>query len=150
MRLLVANHTFAIAGGMEQYLAEILPLLAARGVDLRLLTEDPGLPATSFFTWQVGAGRDSATLAEIEHWKPVVVLVNGLRAPFLEPALVRTFPAALLAHNYYGTCISGEKRHKAPVLSCCTRRFGKACLALYFPLRCGGWSVSEMASAYRL
>jgi glycosyltransferase involved in cell wall biosynthesis len=79
-----------------------------------------------------------------------VILVNGLNDPKLEEFFVSGFPAVLLAHNYYGTCISGEKRHKFPAVRCCQRRFGKACLALYFPRRCGGMSISGMASGYAL
>src|SRR5262249_17492200 len=40
-------------------------------------------------------------------------------------------------HNYYGTCVSGEKRHIRPSLVTCRRQFGIACIPLYFARGCG-------------
>jgi len=59
-------------------------------------------------------------------------------------------PAVFFAHNYYGTCISGAKTFKTPVVTPCGRRFGWQCLAHYYPRRCGGWSPVTMVRQYRL
>jgi glycosyltransferase involved in cell wall biosynthesis len=65
-----------------------------------------------------------------------VVLVNGIYSAEIERRIV-SGPAVLFAQNYYGTCISGEKRHQWPSPACCERVFGPACVALYVPRRCG-------------
>jgi glycosyltransferase involved in cell wall biosynthesis len=58
-------------------------------------------------------------------------------------------PAVTFAHSYLGTCVSGTKMHAFPAPACCTRRFGAACLALYYPRRCGGLSPATAYSMYR-
>jgi glycosyltransferase involved in cell wall biosynthesis len=52
------------------------------------------------------------------------------------------------AHNYYGTCISGAKTFKSPVVTPCDRRFGWQCLAHYYPRRCGGWNPVTMVRLF--
>jgi glycosyltransferase involved in cell wall biosynthesis len=63
--------------------------------------------------------------------------------------LLDHFPSVLYAHNYYGTCISGNKYHAGRFLEPCTRRFGLGCLALYLPYRCGGRNPRTMWRDYR-
>ena len=58
-------------------------------------------------------------------------------------------PAVFFAHNYYGTCISGAKTFKNPVVTPCDRRFGWQCLAQYYPRRCGGWNPVTMVRLFR-
>jgi glycosyltransferase involved in cell wall biosynthesis len=66
------------------------------------------------------------------------VYCHGLDNSALEHSLLDLYPVTLYAHTYHGTCISGRKCHTRPLLQPCGRRFGKACLALYLPLGCGG------------
>ena len=58
-------------------------------------------------------------------------------------------PAVLFAHDYHGTCISGLKAFKVPVVTPCDRHFGWQCLAFYFPRRCGGMNPITMIELYR-
>src|SRR5579864_4257843 len=56
----------------------------------------------------------------------------------LEDALLSRYPTVLFAHNYYGTCMTGTKCNSFPQARPCERQFGPKCLALHYPLRCGG------------
>jgi glycosyltransferase involved in cell wall biosynthesis len=145
MRILVANHTTAVVGGAESYLRAVLPLLVARGHEVRMLTDDPREVPGPVPCW-----RGQSSLPEITHWAPDVAYVHGLNDPELEAWIVRTFPSVLFAHNYYGTCISGEKRHRTRIGIPCTREFGPPCLALYYPLRCGGLDPRSAIRDYKL
>jgi glycosyltransferase involved in cell wall biosynthesis len=145
MRLLVANHTAEIVGGAEQYLSQVVPALERAGYSVGLLTEASSHSPGSRSAWVAGG---PGVKEEIERWAPEAVFVHGLFDSKLETWLVDRFPSVLFAHNYYGTCISGEKRHRRPVLQFCQRRFGKACLALYFPLGCGPASVRGFVDGY--
>src|SRR5215470_773 len=139
MKLLIANHSASIHGGAEQYLREVVPMLLARGLELRILTEDAttmeGVPG-----WSV---QDPTARTRLESWAPDVGFVNGLRSPQLEEWLVARYPTVLFAHNYYGTCVSGEKRHRFPPAATCFRRFGLPCAALYWTRGCGPLRAAE-------
>ena len=87
-------------------------------------------------------------LDTIRSWRPDVIYAHGLLEPEDEARVLEMAPAVFAAHSYYGTCISGEKTHKFPIVRPCSRRFGPACLALYFPRRCGGLSPLTMVTAY--
>jgi glycosyltransferase involved in cell wall biosynthesis len=58
-------------------------------------------------------------------------------------------PAVFFAHGYYGTCISGAKAVKNPVIRPCERKFGPACLLHYYPQHCGGRNPITMLHEYR-
>ena len=90
------------------------------------------------------AGGADAALA----WMPDAVIVNGLHDSALESRLLTGMPSVFVAHNFYGTCISGTKSWAAPVARPCHRVFGAACLLHYFPHRCGGLSPVTMARLY--
>ncbi len=62
--------------------------------------------------------------------------------------LMQVAPAVFYAHGYYGTCISGAKSFKFPVVRPCTRRFGPGCLLHYYPHRCGGLNPLTMWRDY--
>ena len=152
MRILVANWTRRRVGGAETYLERVIPLLAVRGHALAYAYEvnDPAerapleLPPECFalqLTVSDGFERSRA-------WKPDVIYVHGLLNPDLEQRLLDIAPAVLFAHSYYGTCISGDKTHRFPVVRPCGRRFGLPCLALYFPRRCGGLSPLALLTSY--
>jgi glycosyltransferase involved in cell wall biosynthesis len=142
MRILVATWSSRQVGGTETYLGRIMALLAAAGHEIAFgfETDDPAgrahvpLPGgTPSFRLTTGDGTAAARA-----WTPAVIFVHGLLDPSVEEALLHVAPAVFFAHAYYGTCISGEKTHKFPIVQPCTRRFGPACLALYYPRRCGG------------
>jgi glycosyltransferase involved in cell wall biosynthesis len=152
MRILVANWTVRRVGGAETYLARVMPLLAARNHSLAFAfeTDEPAdrapvaLPEGCAALPLTGEGA----FDRIRSWKPDVVYVHGLLNPDLERRLLESAPAVLFAHAYYGTCISGQKTHRLPFIQPCDRVFGAACLALFYPRRCGGLSPVTMAREY--
>jgi glycosyltransferase involved in cell wall biosynthesis len=77
-----------------------------------------------------------------------VVYVHGLESPSLEAQLLDRWPGVLFAHNYYGTCATGTKRHAFPHVAMCSRRFGPTCLALHYPRRCGGLDPASLIRTY--
>jgi glycosyltransferase involved in cell wall biosynthesis len=90
----------------------------------------------------------SASLGAALGWRPDALIVNGLHDVALEARLFVACPTLYVAHNFYGTCISGKKSWSAPIERPCTRRFGTGCLAHYFPHRCGGLNPVTMVSLY--
>jgi len=157
MRILITTSHRNMVGGVEKYLQEMLPVLIERGHELALLYEyrfDPekeridraDLKIPSCGT--VEAGSDAA-LRFIRDWKPEVVYSQGLEAAALASALLNEYPIVLYAHNYVGTCASGEKCHGLPTPRPCDRQFGPACLALYYPRRCGGLNPITMWKMYQ-
>jgi glycosyltransferase involved in cell wall biosynthesis len=131
-----------------------MPALVARGHQLALLYEHPaeegqptvdescpGMPA-----WHFADG--SLSLAEAKRWAPDICFGQGWHDADNERAIVDLFPTALFAHTYIGTCISGTKRFSSPTEAPCSRIFGKSCLALYYPRRCGGLNPFTMLRLY--
>ena len=154
MRILITTWSSRHVGGAETYVGRVIRQLHASGHDIALgfETDEPRqrapivLPAgaTSFHI-----GRNSeAALAGIRQWRPEVNYAHGLLDPRVEEQLLDIVPGVCFAHSYYGTCISGDKTHKFPVVQPCGRPFGAACLALYFPRRCGGLSPVSMVRSY--
>jgi glycosyltransferase involved in cell wall biosynthesis len=93
-------------------------------------------------------GRLLRSLAEAEQWKPGVVYAHGRIPADWEESLCRNYPAVYFAHNFYGTCISGLKRHLFPQAEPCFRTLGPACLGLYLPRGCGGRNPLTMLRLY--
>jgi glycosyltransferase involved in cell wall biosynthesis len=156
LRIAVVNWSRRRAGGVESYLDFLIPQLARSGHDLALLTEvdhpadRDAISTSGAEDWCVTtAGREPA-LGALRAWKPDVLLVNGLADLTLEQQLLGGSPAVLIAHSYYGTCISGGKTLTFPSVAPCERRFGPACLAAFYPRRCGGLSPLTMAAQYRV
>ena len=152
MRILIANWTRRRVGGAETYLGRVMPLLAARNHSLALAfeTDEPAdrtpvaLPEGCVPLMLTGEGA----FDRIRGWNPDVVYAHGLLNPDLERRLLESAPAVLFAHAYYGTCISGQKTHRLPFVQPCDRVFGAACLALFYPRRCGGLSPVTMTREY--
>jgi glycosyltransferase involved in cell wall biosynthesis len=154
MRLLIATSYRGVVGGVETYLRSVIPALASGGHQLALLYEHPAgegqsaiddsypdIPAWCF-------SDDGASLSEAERWDPDVCYAQGLQNPQHERAILNRFPTVLFAHNYHGTCLSGTKRFASPQEVPCLRTFGKSCLALYYPRRCGGLNPLTMLGLY--
>jgi glycosyltransferase involved in cell wall biosynthesis len=145
MRILIANWNRNVVGGAEVYLQVLLSELMSRGHEVAILHErhsnphrdtiDAHCPAPTWNVEQMGA---ELAFRSVQDWKPDVVYVHGLESISLESRLQRNYSAVLFAHNYYGACGSGHKAHSFPHIRPCNRRFGPACLLLYYPRRCGG------------
>jgi glycosyltransferase involved in cell wall biosynthesis len=155
MRIALVTWSIRRAGGVEAYVEAVASALAARGhrVSVWHETDEPrtreplALPADAdAFLLDDDPARAADAL---RRWAPDVVVQNGIERPALERALADVAPAAFVAHNYHGTCISGTKTWTSPRVAQCTRRFGPGCLLHYFPHRCGGRSASTMLQLYR-
>ncbi len=157
MRIAVINWTRRRVGGVETYLNNIIPELARAGHELAFWSESdepgerdriylpPGSPA-----WCVAELGAERALRELRDWQPSVTYTHNLSDPKIEAETVALAPSVFFAHDYYGTCISGAKTFKFPVVKPCDRSFGWQCLLHYFPHRCGGWSPITMVKLYRL
>lgn len=158
MRIAIATWTSRQVGGAETYLARTMAMFASAGHELALCCESDEPDDRPHFTRPAGVaaftcsgeGGAAAALEGLSQWRPDVVYVHGLRDPGFEAQLQSLAPAVLFAHGYYGTCISGDKTHRLPVIQPCARTFGAACLALYYPRRCGGLNPLTFAADYRL
>jgi glycosyltransferase involved in cell wall biosynthesis len=157
MRIAVVNWSTRRVGGVETYLNTIIPELARAGHEIAFWSEvdlpleharielPPNAPA-----WCVAAlGADEA-LARLTAWHPDVIYSHKLADPDLELRVLGIAPSVFFAHDYNGTCISGTKTFRFPVVQPCNRRFGWQCLAHYFPHRCGGLSPVTMFKLYGL
>ena len=157
MRILISTYHRNVIGGTEQYLQSVMPGLIRRGHEVGLIYEEPFIPGQEAID-HPELSLQTACLAElgspalmhwVSQWKPDVVYNQGLQDGNLEDALVRTYPAVLFAHNYYGTCGTGSKCHAWPKTRPCERRFGPACLLLHYPRRCGGLNPVVTWNLYR-
>lgn len=154
MRILLANDGALDAGGVATYLQSVGTGLKAREHDVGYLfcnTAQSGGAVADFATVQFNAdvaGRDGV-MQPIADWRPDVVYSHNMRPLDLERRLLDRFPVVKFMHGYFGTCISGLKMHAFPNAQPCERRFGAACVALYFPRRCGQWNLATMTKQYR-
>lgn len=157
MRIAVVNWSRRRVGGVETYLDGVIPEMHRRGlspafwseVDVPANREQIGLPEGVPAWCASELGTDKA-LAALRDWKPNLIYVHKIDRPAIEAKLLKIAPAVFFAHDYYGTCISGAKTFKNPIVMPCNRRFGWQCLLHYFPHRCGGWSPLTMLKLYRL
>lgn len=161
MKICVATSTTARVGGAESYLGDVLGGLLGAGHDLALLCESdppevresivPAARRDEISVLAPGASREPAAMIDrLNCWRPDLLFAHGLEDPSLEAALVRAAPSVWFVHGYHGTCIPGMKRHAFPTLRPCSRTFGPACLAHYFPRRCGGLDPRTMWRMYRV
>ena len=146
MKIACTNHHRQLAGGTEAYLDAIIPELARRGHQVALWHEAAVKPAAPVIRAETFS-QDWNTLPD---WKPDVIFNHGLAFPEREAMLADIAPVVHFAHNYHGTCISGEKTRKFPTPAPCPRCFGWKCVVQYFPRRCGGVSPRNMWSDYHV
>jgi glycosyltransferase involved in cell wall biosynthesis len=157
MRIAFVTHSRRKVGGVQVYLDSVIPAVARAGHQVSCLYEEElpladreyiSIPHNSP-TWSVETlGRDRA-LASLREWRPDVCFNHGIRDANLEASIVAMEASVLFVHDYYGTCISGQKTHDLSTPVPCERRFGAACLAQYYPQRCGGGNPLTMWQLYR-
>lgn len=155
MKIAVANWSRRRAGGVETYLADVIPALQRSGHEIALISEfdEPGdleLIAKDEVSLDVCTqimGMESP-FAALSEWKPDVIYAHQFRSLDFERRVSATAPVVAFAHSYFGTCISGSKTHRLPGLMSCSRELGPGCLALYFPRRCGGLNPFTMMRLY--
>ena len=155
MRILFANDGIGDAGGVQSYLAAVMPALAERGhavaflhLDLLREGEDTPAPPDAPHFCIASEGVEGA-LAGARRWGPDVVFSHNLRPLEVERALLAGWPVVKMMHGYFGTCIGGQKTHLFPRAEPCGRVFGPACLALYLPRRNGRMSLPYMTREWR-
>jgi len=153
MRVAIVTQTRARVGGVETYLESVIPGLARRHT-LAFWSASPesgdrgviGLPPE--VTRFAPRSSDADAVARLKAFGPDVIFANGLDDARLEAQLLAVAPAVAVQHNYNGACISGSKTMAWPVVRVCCRPLGPACLALYFPRRCGGLNPLTMSRMY--
>jgi glycosyltransferase involved in cell wall biosynthesis len=155
MRIAITNWTARRVGGTEAYLGEVMPELRRAGHEIAFWheTDRPTSRARILLpegtqSWSVAAGGERRALALLADWAPDVIYGHGLLSPRREARTLDIAPAVFFAHGYYGTCISGAKAFKRPVVQPCARRFGWRCLTAFYPRRCGGLSPARMLAEY--
>jgi glycosyltransferase involved in cell wall biosynthesis len=154
MRVVVVNQNRDRVGGVETYLEMLMPALAENRCDVAFLSESGHQTAKpialdgSVAAWSVQELGIAGALERLRGWKPDVVYAHGHLGIELMSGLMQAAPAVFYAHGYYGTCISGAKSFKFPVVRPCTRRFGPGCLLHYYPHRCGGLNPLTMWRNY--
>lgn len=157
MRIAIVNWSKRRVGGVETYLNTIIPELTRAGheiafwheVDEPIEREQIGLPDDAP-AWCVAAMGAEQALVALSDWRPDVIYTHKLSDPDLERKVLDLAPSVFFAHDYNGTCISGAKTFKYPIVQPCHRRFGWQCLAHYFPHRCGGLNPVTMFRLYGL
>ena len=156
MRILIATRHRNMVGGTEKYLQALLPGFVRREHEVALAYETAFDPkresidsaAPPLDAWCLADLGPEVWLNSIASWKPDVVYSQGLDSAGLQRVLLDKYPTVLYAHNYYGTCATGQKCHAFPQAQPCTRQFGPMCLALHYPRRCGGLHPGTMWRMY--
>lgn len=156
MHIAILNWCDRQVGGVEVYLDNLVQELERHDHSVLLCIErDIGgdtepihrRPVTE--TLRISEIGPDAALDRLRAWKPDVIFRHVFDDAEFERKVFDVAPTVFFAHAYYGTCISGLKMHRIPSPRPCDRRFGPACLALYFPRRCGGRSPLTMLREYR-
>jgi glycosyltransferase involved in cell wall biosynthesis len=155
MRILIAHEAAAGGGGVESYLASLMPALIARGHQLAFLHHNPRSEAGP--TRLDGLGVPSVSVADeglqaaaewTRAWGPDVCFSHNMRPLDVDVRLAAEWPTVKMMHGYFGTCVSGQKAHAFPSVQPCTRTFGPACLGLYLPRHCGQLRPALMLTQY--
>jgi glycosyltransferase involved in cell wall biosynthesis len=155
MRIAILNWSSRSTGGVERYLATLIPELRRLGHEVALWCEmDRPLdreridPSGRSNCWSVEELGVAQAIDKLCQWHPDLLYANGLSDPDVEERVLDVAPAVFFAHNYYGTCITGAKVRHYPEICPCSRQFGPACLFHFYPNRCGGLNPMVMAREY--
>jgi len=144
MRIAVANSNRRMVGGAETYLSTVIPALVEAGNEIGLVYEVDTREDRDLIDVPGGGPvwcleeQGTALLNDLRSWKPDVIFAQALDNPAFGTAIVETCKGVFYVHDYYGSCISGAKTHSFPSVRPCNKRFGPACLAHFYPRRCGG------------
>lgn len=155
MRILFANDGVGDAGGVQNYLAAVIPALAARGHQAALLHLDPVRPGepspapegTPHFC-MADRGMDAA-LADALAWAPDVAFIHNMRPLHVDGTLMDAVPVVKMMHGYFGTCISGLKSHQWPAVVPCAKPLGPGCFAIYATRKCGRMRPGAVIQGWR-
>jgi glycosyltransferase involved in cell wall biosynthesis len=154
MKIVVAQDALHAEGGVESYLAAIIPALRARGHSIALLfvRRGGGVPLVGAIDGPF-VGVDSHDIdpafAELRAWGPEVCFSNNMAPLDVERRALAEWPVVKFMHGYFGTCVSALKTHEFPTGVACHRTLGPACLALYGPRHCGVLTPTALVKGYQ-
>lgn len=155
MRLAILTYSNRIIGGAESYVSKIVPHLIHSGIEIGFWHENDTPEDRKAITnndecpsWCVKNIGLTSALRRLVEWQPDILFGHGLSSPIAEEMTQKIARSILDAHNYVGTCISGMKTFKRPLVVPCDRIFGASCLACFFPRRCGGRNPVTMWRDY--
>jgi glycosyltransferase involved in cell wall biosynthesis len=154
MRIVVAQDALHAEGGVETYLASVIPALRARGHSVALLFVRRGSAAPLIGDVDgpqvaVEPPHIERAFAELRAWGPDVCFSNNMAPLEIERRALDEWPVVKFMHGYFGTCVSALKTHAFPFRTACSRTLGPACLALYAPRHCGSLTPAALAGGYR-
>jgi glycosyltransferase involved in cell wall biosynthesis len=153
MKILVAQDALHAEGGVETYLASVIPALRARGHEIALLfVQRRGAPLVGPVDGpaiEVDPGSFEGAFIELRRWGPDVCFSNNMEPLAIERRALDEWPVVKFMHGYSGTCISALKTHAFPTRVACSRTLGPACLALYGPRHCGALAPAALVGGYR-
>ena len=155
MRILAANDGVGDAGGVQNYLAAVLPALAARGHEVAFLHLDPlrpGAPSPASdgapHFGMTERGMADAVRAALD-WRPDAAFVHNMRPLEVDARLAESVPVVKMMHGYFGTCVSGQKAHLWPSPVPCAKPLGAGCLVVYGARKCGRMRPGYVARQWR-
>ena len=153
MRILLANEARQGGGGVETYLASLIPHLEARGHEVALLygntaAETGPMSIATARSWSVADEGIDRAMAGVRAWGPDACFSHNMRALDVDEALCDAWPTFKMMHGYFGACLSGHKAFSFPSLTPCPRVCGAGCLAYYLPRHCGQLRPDVMAAQY--
>jgi glycosyltransferase involved in cell wall biosynthesis len=153
MKIVVAQDALNAEGGVETYLAAVIPSLRARGHSIAVLFVQRGRAPLVDGIDGPCVAVDSTSIdracAELRAWGPDVCFSNNMTLLAVEERALDEWPVVKFMHGYSGTCISALKTHAFPAFTACGRTLGPACLALYGPRHCGALTPRALAGGYR-
>jgi glycosyltransferase involved in cell wall biosynthesis len=153
MKIVVVQDAVDTPGGVEAYLASVVPALRDRGHSLALLylQRRGGPPLIAGFdgpSIAVGSDLESAVGA-LRAWGAELAFANNMSSLDVEERVLAEWPVVKFMHGYFGTCVSALKMHAFPQRVACDRVLGAGCMALYFPRRCGPFRPSAIVRGIR-
>jgi len=153
MRILLANEARQGGGGVETYLASLVPQLEARGHAVALLYANSAVQTgpmaiVSATSWSVADEGLERAIAGVRTWRPDVCFSHNMRALDVDEALCAAWPTFKMMHGYFGACLSGHKAFSFPTLTPCPRVCGAGCLVFYLPRHCGQLRPDVMAAQF--
>jgi glycosyltransferase involved in cell wall biosynthesis len=154
MKIVVAQDALHAEGGVESYLAAIIPALRRRGHSIALLFVRRGgaaplVGAVDGPSVGIDAQHIDWAIAELRAWGPDVCFSNNMAPLDVERRALAEWPVVKFMHGYFGTCVSALKTHEFPSGVACHRTLGPACLALYGPRHCGALTPAALVNGYR-